>query len=168
MLRRAEVREDAVQRHEREQGLAARGVREEQGQRADGAAQQHGQGVAAQAGEGGERDAAQRIQRICACTGGAGGDAAGSRDQGEHDPERAEQDGRRPPRRPGSTRAPSLAQTRSRRGSNSSWLLIEPVAQSAPAYVVPTMIISAETRTTTATPVPSSLAARRSSVDRSR
>ena len=44
--------------------------------------------------------------------------------------------------------------TRSRRGSNSSWLLIDPLAQSAPANVVPTMIISAATSTTTATPVP--------------
>jgi hypothetical protein len=44
--------------------------------------------------------------------------------------------------------APALAaQTRSRRGSKSSWLLIDPEFQSAPANVVPTSISRPASRT---------------------
>ena len=39
-----------------------------------------------------------------------------------------------------STAAPLAIHNRSRRGTNSSWLLIDPVFQSWPAYVVPMSI----------------------------
>ena len=56
-----------------------------------------------------------------------------------------------------SPRASALAvQIRDRCDSNSSWLLIEPEAQSAPANVVPASIISTTSRIATAMPWPGS------------
>ena len=53
---------------------------------------------------------------------------------------------------PTSTAAPLASHTFGRRGSKSSWLLIDPELQSAPAKVVPTMIISADTISSAAMP----------------
>lgn len=55
------------------------------------------------------------------------------------------------------TRASALAaHTRARRGSKSSWLLIDPVLQSWPTNVVPATNISAPSKVTTVSPEPNS------------
>ena len=49
----------------------------------------------------------------------------------------------------------NFLEARTRRGSKSSWLLTDPLAQSWPVNVVPSTIISSARITTSATPVPS-------------
>ena len=85
------------------------------------------------------------IQRIGCCTARARLDAARLARR-RAAPARSRRAARARPRRSRRATATALAaQTRPRRGSKSSWLLIEPLAQSAPANVAPTMIISAVT-----------------------